>query len=366
MPGPFFSNSEKSFPGPLSFPRRNLPSLEAMCTRIIGRKQSGITMTGRRNSQIMRRWQRSNWTAPGFMIEPGMKPMPSCYSRILWLASLRIRKRRWFRIGSLSSTGSAGSYDKAEENFQKLYQNTNFPPSELTYRARYKAGAVALQRYAYDNAIEYFKGLLNDTTCPPSVAADTYFALGDATTLRPPGGKTNGFEDAINAFSAIPRLFPTNRLVPIALGRIGDCHLQLGASDPTRYDLALTNYQEVLKPKWRNVPVSVRSQAEIGWGIVLEKQAELRPAQKAQLLREALDHYFKVFSQTNLQEGEQAEEFWVNKAGNEVARLASSLQQWSQAINVLNYLMNRFDRFPVLRADFAKKIEKAKERMLKE
>ena len=122
----------------------------------------------------------------------------------------------------------------------------------------------------------------------------------------------------------------------------------------------------MLKPKWPNVPVSVRSQAEIGCGLVLEKQAELRPAQKPQLLREALDHYLKVFSGTNLQEGEQAEEFWVNKAGNEVARLASSLQQWSQAINVLNYLMNRFDRFPVLRADLAKKIEKAKERMLKE
>jgi TolA-binding protein len=259
-----------------------------------------------------------------------------------------------------------GQYDKAEENFQKLYQNTNFPPSELTYRARYKAGAVALQRYAYDNAIEYFNGLINDTTCPPGVAAETYFALGDAFTLRPPKGSTNGFDEAINAFSAIQQNFPTNRLVPIALGRIADCHLQLGASDPTRYDRALTNYQEVLKPKWPKVPVSVRSQAEIGCGLVLEKQAELRPAQKPQLLREALDHYLKVFSGRNLQEGEQAEEFWVNKAGNEVARLASSLQQWSQAINVLNYLMNRFDRFPVLRADLAKKIEKAKERMLKE
>jgi hypothetical protein len=96
---------------------------------------------------------------------------------------------------------------------------------------------------------------------------------------------------------------------------------------------------------------------------VLEKQADLKPVERPQLLREALNHYLNVFYGTNLQDGEQAPEFWVNKAGNEAARLAESLQQWSQAINVLNYLMGRVERFPSLRGALAKKLEKAKASM---
>ena len=82
-----------------------------------------------------------------------------------------------------------GQYDKAEENFQKLYQNTNFPPSELTYRARLQSRSrrsATLSRMTMPSNIS--RVLSMTLTCPPSVAAETYFALGDAFTLRPPWG----------------------------------------------------------------------------------------------------------------------------------------------------------------------------------
>jgi TolA-binding protein len=272
-----------------------------------------------------------------------------------------------------------GDYVNAERNYQLLYQSTNFPPSELKYRALLRAGAAALARggQGYDDAIAYFTNLIDianyDSNCPPTVAAQAYYALGDAIIEKPVAERTDPmrqrFEEAINAFRRIPVKYPTNSLVPLAFGRIADCYFQLGAGDSTRYEGAVTNYQEVIKSP--EATVSARSQAEIGLGNTLEKKGEWLEkqtdakavAERQSLFDEALNHYLDVLYEKNLREGEEAEPVWIGKAGIEAGRLAEQLKNWDKAVNIYSSLM---ERLPMLRPVLEKKIEKARANLPRE
>jgi hypothetical protein len=80
------------------------------------------------------------------------------------------------------------------------------------------------------------------------------------------------------------------------------------------YDAATNAYAQVLN----NVQagVALRSQAQIGLGIALEKMADLAGADTQKALRElALKNYLAVFYETNLRDEEQADAFWTKKAG---------------------------------------------------
>ncbi|MEO8427342.1 MAG: tetratricopeptide repeat protein [Verrucomicrobiota bacterium] len=268
----------------------------------------------------------------------------------------------------------------AERNYQLLYQSTNFPPSALKYQALLRAGASALARQGYDDAIAYFTNLIDianyDSNCPPTVAAQAYFALGDAIIEKPVAERTDPmrqrFEVAINAFRAIRAIlvnYPTNSLVPLAFGRIGDCYFQLGVGDPARYEGAVTNYQEVIKSP--GASASARSQAEVGLGNTLEKKAEWLEkqtdakavAERENLFDEALNHYLDVLYEKNLRDGEEADPVWIGKAGLEAGRLSEQLKNWDKALNIYSTLM---ERLPVLRPVLEKKIEKARANLPRE
>jgi TolA-binding protein len=47
-------------------------------------------------------------------------------------------------------------YLSAEKNYQAMYQNTNWPVSQLTYEAKMMAGCAAMARSKYKDAISYF------------------------------------------------------------------------------------------------------------------------------------------------------------------------------------------------------------------
>ena len=79
-----------------------------------------------------------------------------------------------------------GYYAEAERNLEMLFQNTNLPPSQVSYRARLYAGAVALERLAFNDAMFYFTNLIKDASCPTNVLAEVYFALGDTLIQRQP------------------------------------------------------------------------------------------------------------------------------------------------------------------------------------
>jgi TolA-binding protein len=225
----------------------------------------------------------------------------------------------YFRLGGTN-------YMEAERNYKLLYQNINWQGSPLIYPARLMAGRAAMGLPSYNDAKDHFISLTSDTNCPPDLNAQALFAYGSVLMLQD-SPDTNkplaNFQLATNVFSQICQLYPTNELGLLAWCEIGDCALQL-----TNYDAATNAYAQVLSPG-TPANISVRSRAQIGVGIALEKKAALAAgSSQIKLLQLALDDYLDVFDTSigkNLRDGEVADPFWVKKAGLQALPLVQAL-----------------------------------------
>jgi TolA-binding protein len=225
---------------------------------------------------------------------------------------------------------NAGDFVNAEKSYKFIFQNTNWPgsPTEnqtnLFYSAQLMAGRAAAARLDYIGANrDYFARLESDTNCPIDLRVQATFAHGDAL-MRSDSTDTNNplanFGLAItNEFSQIIQLNPTNENATLAWFYIGECNVQLG-----NYDAATNAYAQVFNSPSANI--STRSQAQIGFGIALEKMAALASGtNQTALLDEALDNYLYVFNGLNLRGDEQSDPFWLNKAGLQAAPLVGML-----------------------------------------
>lgn len=254
-------------------------------------------------------------------------------------------------------------YTNAETQFQLIFQDTNFLNTTISFQARMMAGRSAFARQGFKDAADYFRSIINNEKCPPEIAAEAWFALGDTLIEQgsaDPTKKTDQFNEAIVVFNRITQLYPTNRLAILALGRIGDCYLNLAADNPENYMKAIEFYQKVIAS---NADISSRSQAETSLGIVYEKLSQLKlPNEKAQLLLKALEHYLNVVYGRNLKPelNEQPDIFWVKKAGLNAISLLESIQQWEQLINLCNRLK---PLMPSMADFFSKKIIMANEKL---
>jgi TolA-binding protein len=242
-----------------------------------------------------------------------------------------------------------GDYPLAEASFQLLYQNTNWPPGELSFQARMMAGRAALARQAPKDARDYFRAVI--TNGPPSLAPEALFALGDTFIEEAEEPSTNilseTYGQAINAFSRLTNNFPQHRLTLLAVGRIGDCHFQLATQEPRRYDSAAECYQIVANS---TAEIGLRSLAQIGLGVVSEAQAQTKtnsPAERAALQERALDHYLNVVYGKNLRADETLDPLQVKEAGVRAARLLKSQQRWAEASRLYSRLK---ELLPPLRA----------------
>jgi len=261
-----------------------------------------------------------------------------------------------------------GDYPNADKNYQMLFQNTNWPVTRLTYQARMMAGRAAFARQVYKDADKYFTDLINvltgDTNSPPDLVAEAWLRLGDTLTQgsRLEAGKPldSRFGEAINAFSKITQQFSTNRWAAQALGRIGDCHLQLASQEPKRYDQAIRAYQEVMDLP--QAEVADRSRAEIGVALALEKQANSLPAPENAdlLLKSAFDHYYNIVCGKNLRDKEQPDQYCLKEAGLAASRLAEERKDWEVAVNIYERLLAYL---PSLRPLLEKRIEKAQDQL---
>jgi TolA-binding protein len=221
----------------------------------------------------------------------------------------------YFRLGGTN-------YVAAERNYKMLYQNTNWQNSPLIYQARLMAGRAAMGLPSYKDAIDHFISLTSDTNCPPDLNAQALFAYGSALMLSDSTDTNNplaNFQLAMNVFSQICQLYPTNEPGLLAWCEIGDCALQL-----TNYDTATNAYAQVFNSPFANI--SARSRAQIGFGITLEKKAALAAgSDQTALLQAALDDYLDVLYKINLRDGEQQDAFWTKKAGLQAAPLVEVL-----------------------------------------
>jgi TolA-binding protein len=255
---------------------------------------------------------------------------------------------------------SQPDFQNAEKNYQLVYnQFTNLPPSGLTYQAQMMAGRAAMARLGYSDAIrDYFIPLAGNTNCSPALRDQAVFAWGDALISRDSTNKFADFKDAIGVFSQIPL---TNDLAASALGRIGDCRLQLAALAATNaayYADASNAYQQVIALP--SASPGARSQARVALGRVAEGLAGLKTGEEqTALLQQALADYLDAFLYENsLRDGEQPDPFWVKESGLKAARLAEKLQRWSEAVHIYEQLEQWY---PALRTLLEKRIIHARE-----
>jgi tetratricopeptide (TPR) repeat protein len=240
-------------------------------------------------------------------------------------------------------------YPSAEKSYQELYQN--FPGAgDLAYQARYWAGRAALANQELADARTYFSALVSDTNTPALLEQQGFFALGDTAFqqfLANPSNLTN-LNDAIAAVSKLTNGAPTNAIAVEAFGRLGDYYKQYAdlKSDTNVYAEVIQMYSTVLSFPATAATVSARSQAEVGLGIVAEKE---------HLPQLALMH----FSHVLYGDPEHFDPYWVVIAGEGMARICEEQQKWDQAVNAYKRVL---DAVPSLAPVLDKRIADAERR----
>ncbi len=258
----------------------------------------------------------------------------------------------------------AEEFDDAERNYQFVFQN--WPTTPLRWQARLKAGRAALMRPSFENAAFYFTNLLNDaindTSCPPSVVAQAYFAYGDAYRQRLSTNALENYTEARKIYEQVPRFFPaSDPLVPRAWGSMAECYFQLGSIDPANYAKSLELYTNILKAAAADVPT--QQQAQVGIGHVLRAQSELAraagaTAEATNLLNGALTAYLSIIYPE--EDGEAAVPFWVKEAMLNAAAICKSQGEWERAYKLYLRLA---EKIPPLRAALEKDIDAARTQM---
>ena len=260
-----------------------------------------------------------------------------------------------------------GDYVSAQSTYQEIFENLDWPVTNLTYLARLAAGRAAFKRQGWKDAESHFTILVNDLAhCPPSIAAEAMFALGDTLTKQiGPGIPLDRFAEAKKVFEKIPGHFGTNELVrdlalvPAAWGRIGDCLLQLASEDPKQYESATNAYLNVLTNK--TADAALRSMALCGIGKAFELQAAGQPASEStNCFTAAFEHYYDVVLGAGLLAQTGTDPFWLKEAGMAAARIAEDRRQWKTAIRIYERIGSVL---PPLKARLQDKIDKAREQL---
>ena len=202
----------------------------------------------------------------------------------------------------------AGNFVGAETNYEFVFQNPAWKSSPLYYPAQLMAGRAAAARLGFSDAARYFTSLTADTNCPPPLATQAMFAYGSVLMRMDSPDASRplaNFELATNVFSQLGAANPTNETGVRANVEFADCCLQLGA-----FVAATNTYAQVANSPYAGV--GLRSRAQVGWGLGLEKMAALLPAaERNPLLKQALDCYRNLLYTTDF----VADPFWVKKAG---------------------------------------------------
>lgn len=214
----------------------------------------------------------------------------------------------FFRLGGTN-------YPDAEKNYEYIFQTPAWNNSPLVYPAQLMAGRAAVGRQGFPDAVRYFQGLFTNGPAE-DLKNQARFAYGsvlkqlDSLDTNHP---FSNFETATNVFAQIYAANPTNETGALACSELGDCCFAMGALD------AATNaFAQVMQSPYAGV--GLRSRAQVGLGLTLEKKAALLPAaERKPLLTLALENYHDVFYTTD-------NPFWKKKAGLQALPLMVSLR----------------------------------------
>jgi len=231
-------------------------------------------------------------------------PTNTLTPRALWAVA-----DHYFRLGT--------NFAAAERNYQLIFQD--FPKDELAYPAQLMAARAVMARFTYPEAIRvYLTPLLKDTNCPEYLTDQARFAYCESLlSMHATDTNNESLQTATNVLAQMTPKAGTNIVGALAWCETGDCDLQLGD-----FDAATNAYAQVLSapPAGREL----RSRAQVGLGLVLEKKAEGLPAETQRpLLAQALEQYTEVVYTTN----DVADPFWMKKAAVQALPLMPLVKQ---------------------------------------
>jgi TolA-binding protein len=234
-------------------------------------------------------------------------------------------------------------WQMAEQNYQRVFQNTNWAGGRLAYEARMMAARTAFRRQGYNDARSYLTNLVNDPRCPVDIQPEAWFALGDVFLEEPITGTTNAVQNFLQAAAVFDRIatqYSSNLISVLATAKRGSCYFQLGSfrDYPGSYATASNAFSSVLNSKMPDIPVKARNQAELGLAMVLERMAETKTgAEREALLQAALDHLLNIVYGESV-EGEEPDPYYLKLAGKEAGRLAESMGNTNAAIELYKRL----------------------------
>lgn len=242
-----------------------------------------------------------------------------------------------------------GDWSHAEQRYQEVFQR--FPNAgELTFEARFSAGKSALANHESTDAVGYFTNLVNLTNAPSALVLRGYLALGDAFIQQFQSTSNNNdfLTQAINATSKCTNGAPSNSIAVEALGRLGEYQREWADRSSTNYAAARQMYKAILDFPPGSVNPSTRAQAEVGLGVIAEREYNLPLA---------LTHYINVVSELD---PDHFDPYWVEVAGRAAGVIYEKQQHWNEAIFVYKRVTNAI---PAMQPALEKKIAAAQKRL---
>jgi len=257
---------------------------------------------------------------------------------------------------------SLGQFTDAEAIYKSIYQNTNCAP-ELKAQSYLMSGRSAFFRLDYKAArnhlTEFIENFSAYTNTFGAHLDASYFLLGDAMIelSETAENEYTNFPPDLRIFAAaiqpFERVSKTGLLGPRAIGRIGNCYLQLATINSNYYPQATNSYYQIITNK--NAEIEMRSLARIGLGVTLQKMADIsqNPA-RTNYLQRARNHYVAVFFDTE-RIAKPSCLFYVQQAGTKAAKLAENQGEFATAAAHYRRLIKLF---PLLSKSYQEELQK--------
>ena len=246
------------------------------------------------------------------------------------------------------------NFEAAERQYSVIIRSSPPAPPWVKHPAALMAGRASFRMNQFQKAVRHLRALRDEIqvneSSSPSLRAKVELNLGDALFEQ---GKSETpaqiefIKEAKLSFSNVAALHPDSRLATIAWGRYGDASYFL-----KEYVDAIEGYEKVIKLP--EADITIRSQAEVALGMVLERQAEA-PSTEAgapdafSLLESALQHYLNVVYLKNLRENELPDPFWLEEAGIKAGNLVEAKQDIETGVKLYQRLA---ELLPPLRDDW--------------
>jgi TolA-binding protein len=214
-----------------------------------------------------------------------------------------------------------GQYAEAEAQFLKLAEKA--PQDALAEKALIWAGRSAMKQKEYLRAVDIFSRMAR--AYPGSEhMAEARFLQGDSLS------ELGEFSRAILVFDDLIAKFPNSTLVSAAWGRRGDCQFTLGATDPRRYDEAISSYRSVARSPGTTFDLELQAEYKMG-----------RCYDKLGRRAEAFEQYYiRVVVRYLARKGSAPAAIWFTKAAFSAADILELDKNWKRAVKVLERVVD--------------------------